>query len=174
MQIRISNWLTLCVHHTSKLGLLLFSLNRNFLPDFFLDLLEGLQKELLNLRPLIEHDLRQSSYIFKLFGFHSEILSQSGDVFSLLFDNLLMLEFQKFLFFFEIIDDLLKRVLQDFDLILQNFDFLLLLKTSIFVLISGLLLDQNIPLLIFRFRVKFCLFSLVVIKSIPLRHSLLR
>jgi len=41
-------------------------------------------------------------------------------------------------------------------------------------LISSLLLNEDVPLLRFSIAIKLCLLSLVVIKSVPLRHRLLR
>ena len=129
---------------------------------------------MLDLRSLVEHHLSESPDVFQLLGFYSEVLSQSGDVFSLLFNNLLMLVFQKLLFFFEVIHNLLERLLQHFDLIFQNLYFLLLLQASVFILVGRFLLDQNISLLGFSLSVKLGFLPLIIIKSIPLGHSLLR
>lgn len=44
----------------------MLSLQRYFLFDFFLDLVESLQEELLDLRPLVEDDLGQRPHILEL------------------------------------------------------------------------------------------------------------
>ena len=128
---------------------------------------------MLDLRPLVKHDLSEGPNIFKLLSFYSQILSQSGNIFSLLFNNLLMLVFQKLFFFFEVIHNLLEGLFQHFDLIFQNLYFLLLLQASVFILVGCFLLDQNVSLLGFSFSVKLGFLPLIIIKSIPLRHSLL-
>lgn len=69
-------------------------------------------------------------------------------------------------------NNLLERLLKDSDLFFENSDFLLLGESSLFILISGALLDDNIPLLLLRITIERLLFSLIVVESIPLTHRL--
>ena len=84
-----------------------FFLVSDLFPNFFFDLLESFQEELLNLASLSDNDLTKSSYISEFSIFHTKIFLMICDVFSLLFDYLIMLIFPKFFFFLEVLDNLL-------------------------------------------------------------------
>lgn len=70
-------------------------------------------------------------------------------------------------------DDLLERLLEYSDLFLENLNLLLLSKTSLFILVSSTLLDNDISLLLFLVSVELLFFSFIVVESISLTHSLL-
>lgn len=84
-----------------------------------------------------------------------------------------MLELQQLFLLFEVVHDLLQRFLQDNDLLLQDFDLLLLHHASRFVLVLGFLLEHQVSLLVLRDVVQLCLLSLVVVESVPLAHRFL-
>ena len=95
-------------HEPTKLALLLLPLNCNLLADLLLDLLEGLQEELLDFRTLVEHYLGQSADILELPVLVPQVFLQVYNIFLLLLDNLLMLELQQLLFFLEVVNNLLE------------------------------------------------------------------
>jgi len=84
-----------------------FFLVGDLFPNFFFDLLESFQKELLNLASLSDDDLTKSSYISEFSIFNTKIFLVIYDVFSLILDYLIMLVFHKFFFFLEVLDNLL-------------------------------------------------------------------
>ena len=68
---------------------------------------------------------------------------------------------------------MLQRLFKHKNLLLKNFDPFLLLKTSLFILLSSLLLNEDVSVFTFVFCVELGFFSFVVIKKISLRHSFL-
>jgi len=84
-----------------------------------------------------------------------------------------VLKLQQLLLLFEIVDDLLERFLQDQNLLLENLNLLLLSEAPLFVLVGGLLLDEDVSLLVLQLRIELGLLSLIIIKSISLTHGLL-
>lgn len=119
----------------------MLSLDSDLLSDFFLDLLESFQKELLDLRSLIEHDLSKGSDVLELPRFVLEIFSETGNILSLLLDDLFVLEFEQFLLLFKIVDDLLETLFEDQNLFFEDLDLFLLQHSSGFILILGFCLD---------------------------------
>jgi len=82
--------------------------NLSFLANFFLNLLECLKEELLNLRSLIQNDLSKSLNLLELSVFAPEDFSCIEDLLTLLFNDGLVLEANHFLLLFEITNDLLE------------------------------------------------------------------
>lgn len=151
----------------------MLSLNSYLLSDFFLNLFQGLEEELLYFRPLVEHNLRQSPYILELAILLPQILLQIEDVLLLLFDDLLMLELQELLLLLEIYNDLLERFLEDHDLLFEAFDLSLLLEASRFILLLGSLLDDDVSVHLFLFTFKTHFLAFVVLEGISLTHRFL-
>lgn len=85
-----------------------------------------------------------------------------------------MLKFQKFFLLFEVIDDLLKGLLQDKNLLLQKRDFLLLVHASLLVLLGSVILDDEVSILFLVLQIKLGLLSSVILQGVPLGHSLFR
>jgi hypothetical protein len=121
---------------------------------------------------LVEHDLSQGSDVLELSVFLSEHLPHPNYVVFLVTDDLLMLEFQKFFFFLEVINNLLQRLFENEDFILQNLDLLLLSKPSLFILIGRVLLQSDISLLVLGGCEHLSLFSFVEFKEVSLSHGL--
>lgn len=77
----------------------------------FFDLLECLKEELLDVTPLIEYHLAEGLQVLQLTRLQSDALSQPADVLTLLFDDLLTLETEEFLFFLEVGDNFTESLL---------------------------------------------------------------
>ena len=136
-------------------------------------MLERLQEELLNLGPLVKHDLGEGSDVLEFAVLVAEILLEIHDVLFLLLNNLLMLKLQQLLLLLKVIHNLLQRLLKDHDLFFQILDFLCLVESSLFVLLLGTILNHNIAAHLLIVGLQSVLFALVVLQRIPLTHSLL-
>lgn len=121
---------------------------------------------------MVNHDLCKSPNILELLVLLPQTFSQVLDILSLVLDDLFVVEFEQLFFLFKIMNNLLKRLLKNSDLFLENFDFLLLCESSLFILISGALLDDNISLLLLGITIERLLFSLIIVESISLTHRL--
>ena len=134
---------------------------------------EGLQKELFNLTSLLEHDLTQGSDVLELLVLALEALTAMDDVFFLVRDDLLVLEFEKFLFFLEVVDNLLKTLFEKEDLVLQDLDLLLLLKPTLLILFTLILLQCDTSCLLLVHHDHSLLLSFAEFKYVSLTHGLL-
>lgn len=82
-----------------------------------------------------------------------------------------MLEFEKLLLFFEIIDYLLEGLLEHHNLFLETLNFLCLIQSSLFVLLLRAILDDNVATHFFLIAFKSVLLSFIILKSVSLTHS---
>lgn len=82
------------------------SLSLQFSTLFFFDLFQRLQEELLDVRPLVQYHLTKRLQILTFSDFQFVAFGQGFELLILLFDNLLILEFDQFPFFFKIGDNL--------------------------------------------------------------------
>lgn len=103
----------------------------------------------------------------------AKALPQVCDIFPLFLNDLLMLELKKLFLLFEIVNNLLERLLKNSDLFLKHFNLFGLGETSCLVLISCLLLDIDVSALALLVRIELCLFSLEVFELISLPHCFL-
>lgn len=116
-------------------------LNLGLLANLFLNLLQRLQEELLDLRPLVQNNLRERFHLLKFLVLRSKHFSSIQNLLPLFFDDRFMLKPDHFLLFFEIADNLLQRFLQNLDFLFRLLDFAVLLVLSADVFLLGALVD---------------------------------
>ena len=130
------------------MSLLLF-LNDVLLSDLLLDLFQCLQEELLDLTPLIKHNLGKGPHIPQFFVFNSQVLSGVDNGLTLLLNNALVLVPDHFFLLLEVTDDLSQAFFQNLDFVLVGLDFLSLLVSSLLVLLLSSCIDGDIALDLF-------------------------
>ena len=104
-------------------------------PLLLLDLLHGLEEELLDVAALVENHL---TYLFKvaaLLVLLSDALVQIAELLVLLSHDLLVLELEQLALLLKVGDDLAKTLLKQVDLCLEQLDLLRLLKLTLSVLL---------------------------------------
>lgn len=94
-----------------------------------------------------------------------------NNVFSLVFDDLIMLVFHKLLFFFKVLDNLLEGFLKNGNLSLVNLNFFGLAIRSVLILILGSLIEGHISFQIFVGIIQIADLTLVIIDSVSLRNG---
>ena len=132
---------------------LLLLLQSVLLTNLLLDLLEGFEEELLDLRSLIQDDLRQSSNIAQLLVLDSKVLPGINDLLTLLFDHRLVLVSDHLFLLLKVCDDLRQTLLEDLDLVLVRLYLVSLHRGALLVLLFSACIDSNIsfdlPILVF-------------------------
>jgi hypothetical protein len=118
----------------------------DLLSNFFLDLLQGLQEELLDLASLVDDDLTESSNIAEFTVFNTQVFFGVYDVFLLLLDDRVMLVTNQLLFLFEVGYDLLETAFKDLNLALVDLDFLSLALGSSLVLVLCSRIESHVSL----------------------------
>lgn len=118
----------------------------DLLSNFFLDLLQGLQEELLDLASLVDDDLTESSNIAEFTVFNTQVFFGVDDVFLLLLDDRVVLVTNQFLFLFEVGYDLLETAFKDLNLALVDLDFLSLALGSSLVLVLCSRIESHVSL----------------------------
>lgn len=115
--------------HALALSLLVFgvSLCLELSSLFLLDLLHGLEEELLDVRPLIKDHLSQSFQVDAFLHLESAGLGQTLELFVLFLDDLLVLELDQLSLLFKILHDLTQRRFKQIDFGLQHLDLFVLL-----------------------------------------------
>jgi hypothetical protein len=138
--------------HVAVLVLLILSVSLRLKLSslLLLNLLQSFQKELLNIRSLVQDHLCQSFQVDALFHLESAGLSQRLQLLILLFNDLLVLKLYQLSFFFEVLHYLRKRGLKQINLGLEHLDlFVLLILLNSNLLVTLLLLGQlSIKLLV--------------------------
>jgi len=146
----------------------LFLLDLDLFTDFFLDLLHSFQKELFNFTSLVEDDLCLRSDISQIFVLDSQIFTRINNLFTLFFDNRLVLVPDKFLFPFEILHNLAKTFLQNLNLCLVAVDLLGLSVPTRVVLLLSALVNVNIALKVLVHSLQVGDLALVIVNGVTL------
>lgn len=94
------------------------------------------------------------------------------NIFSLLFNNLIMLVFHKFLLLFEILYDLLERFFKDSDFAFVNLNFFGLTVRPVLVLVLGTLVEGHIALQVFVLVIQIVDLTFVIVNCVSLRNCL--
>ena len=115
--LRTHRWIS-----KTSLGPLLSLFKSIFLPNFFFDLLKGLQEELFNFATLIKNYFTNGAHISKFGVLNPQVFSRINDFISLLLDDSFVLISHQLFFFFEVAYDLLETAFKnlDFFLIILN------------------------------------------------------
>ena len=143
-----------------------------FLADFFFNLLQGFQEELLDFTSLVQNDLGKSTHISQLFVLNAKVFTSINDLLTLLLDNGLVLVPDHFFLFLEVTHDLSQRFLQNLNLVLVRLDLVCLIASALLVLLLSPSIDSDVT---FDFAVCFLLlldFFLVFLELVALRDSL--
>ena len=95
---------------------------------FFFDLLKWLQKELFDIRPLIQNHLTKSFQVCTFSNLKLVRFWQTFQFFILFFDNLFILELNQLSFLFKIRNDLNQVCFKQIDFSFQHLNLFILLK----------------------------------------------
>jgi hypothetical protein len=116
----------------------------HFLSDFLFDLLKRFKEKLFDLTALVKDHLGKGSHISELFVLNSEVFTSVDDLFTLLFDDCLVLVPDHFFLPLEIIHDLVQTFGKYLDLAFVGFMLLPDLLLTHFVLVFSACIDVQV------------------------------